>query len=129
MCEKAWRWVHRVTRPVDSKGPQREESATFMGRIVGLLVLGLALAMGGFNNSALFWLGIVGLMVFVATSFVGAINATVHPIEQQIGDDPTSSHPARVRLGRPRPMRVRGPVRSSPWVGGRGGKHRRSSHR
>lgn len=60
--------------PVDSKGPQREESATFMGRIVGLLVLGLALAMFGFNNSALSWLGIVGLMVLVATSFVGAIN-------------------------------------------------------
>jgi hypothetical protein len=129
MCENAWRWVHRVTRPVDSKGPQREESATFMGRIVGLLVLGLALAMVGFGSSALFWLGIVGLVMFVATGFVGAINATVHPVEQQVGDGLMSSHPARVRLGRPRPMRVRGPVTRRPGVGGLGGKHRRSSHR
>jgi len=73
---------------LDSKGPQREESATFMGRIVGLLVLGLALAMVGFASSALSWLGIVGLVVFVAAGFVGAINATVHPVEQRVGDGP-----------------------------------------
>ena len=88
MCEKAGRRVHRVTRPVDSKGPQREESATFMGRIVGLLVLGLALAMVGFNNSALSWLGIVGLVMFVATGFVGAMHPAVHPAEQRVGDGP-----------------------------------------
>ena len=100
MCEKARRWVHRVTRPVDSKGPQREESATFMGRIVGLVMLGLALAMVGFASSALFWLGIAGLMLFVATGFVGAMHPALHPAEQRVGDGPMSSQPGRVRLGR-----------------------------
>jgi|GEM_PF-3561003 hypothetical protein len=59
-----------------------------MGRIVGLLVLGLALAMVGFNNSALSWLGIVGLVMFVATGFVGAMHPAVHPAEQRVGDGP-----------------------------------------
>jgi len=57
------------------------------------------------------------------------INATVHPVEQQGGDGLMSSHPAWVRRGRRGPMRVRGPARSSPGVGGRGGKHHGSSHR
>jgi hypothetical protein len=59
-----------------------------MGRIVGLLVLGLALAMVGFASSALFWLGMVGLVMFVATGFVGAMHPTLHPIEQRVGDGP-----------------------------------------
>jgi len=42
--------------PVDPKGPQGEESASFMARIVGLLVLGLVLVMVGFAGVALFWL-------------------------------------------------------------------------
>ena len=74
--------------PVDSKGPQGEESASFMARIVGLLVLGLVLVMVGFAGAALFWLGIVGLVVFVATGFVAAIHPSVDPVEPPVGNDP-----------------------------------------
>jgi len=44
--------------------------------------------MVGFNNSALSWLGIVGLVMFVATGFVGAMHPAVHPAEQRVGDGP-----------------------------------------
>ena len=73
-----------------SKGPQREESASFMGRIVGLLVVGLVLVMVGFASAALFWLGIVGLVLFVATGFVAAMHPTLYPVEQPVGNDPVS---------------------------------------
>ena len=49
-----------------------------------MLVLGLVLVMIGFSSAALFWLGIVGLVLFVATGFVGAMHPTVHPVEQPV---------------------------------------------
>ena len=112
--------------PVDSKGPQGEESASFMARIVGLLVLGLVLVMVGFAGVALFWLGIVGLVVFVATGFVAAIHPSVDPVEPPVGNDPVPLQSGRVRLGRRRPVQVRGPVTREPLVGRRGGNHRSS---
>lgn len=86
--------------PLDSKGPQREESASFMGRIVGLLVVGLVLAMVGFSSAALFWLGIVGLVLFVATGFAGAMHSSMHTVEQPVGNELVSLQPGRVQLGR-----------------------------
>lgn len=56
-------------------GPKREDSAKFMGRIGGLLVLWFMVAMVGFTSKSLFWLAIVGLLMFVATSVFGAIKA------------------------------------------------------
>jgi len=44
--------------------------------------------MVGFASSALSWLGIVGLVMFVAAGFVGAMHPTLHPIEQRVGDGP-----------------------------------------
>jgi hypothetical protein len=71
-----------------------------MGRIVGFVDVRARACNGWFASSALFWLGIVGLVMFVATGFVGATHPTVHPIEQQVGDGLMSSQPGRVRLGR-----------------------------
>lgn len=97
-----------------------------MGRIVGLLVLGLTLVMVGFNIAALSWLGIVGLVLFVATGFFGAVNATVHTMEQRVGDGAMSSQPGRDRLGRRQPAGVGGLVTRRPGVGGRVRNHRGS---
>jgi len=71
-----------------------------MGRIVGLLVSGLVLAMVGFSSAALSWLGIVGLVLFVATGFAGAMHPTVDPLEQPAGNELVSLQPGRVQLGR-----------------------------
>lgn len=71
-----------------------------MGRIVGLLVVGLVLVMVGFSSAALFWLGIVGLVLFVATGFVAAMHPTVDPSEQTVGNELVSLQPGRVRRGR-----------------------------
>jgi hypothetical protein len=43
-----------------------------MGLIIGLLVLWLVLAIIGFTIKALFWLAIVGLVLFVVTGIFGA---------------------------------------------------------
>ncbi|MEO8519347.1 MAG: hypothetical protein ABI438_09190 [Dermatophilaceae bacterium] len=51
-----------------------------MGRIVGLLVLGLVLVIIGFASAAQFWLAIVGLVVFVAAGFVGAMHPSMNPV-------------------------------------------------
>ena len=71
-----------------------------MGRIVGLLVSGLVLAMVGFSSAALSWLGIVGLVLFVATGFAGAMHPTVDPLEQPVGNELVSFQPGRVQRGR-----------------------------
>jgi hypothetical protein len=52
-----------------------------MGRIVGLLVVGLVVVSVGLSSEAPFWLGIVGLVLFVATGFVAATRPTVDPVE------------------------------------------------
>lgn len=44
-----------------------------MGLIVALLVVWLVLVVVGFAVKALFWLAIVGIVLFVATGVVGAI--------------------------------------------------------
>lgn len=44
-----------------------------MGLIVALLVVWLVLVVIGFAVKALFWLAIVGIVLFVATGVVGAI--------------------------------------------------------
>jgi protein-S-isoprenylcysteine O-methyltransferase Ste14 len=65
-------------------GPQREEG-TVIGRIVGLLVVGLVLVSVGISSQAPFWLGIVGLVLFVATGFVAVMHPTVDPVEPPAG--------------------------------------------
>ncbi|HKS52790.1 MAG TPA: hypothetical protein VJS67_13060 [Pseudonocardiaceae bacterium] len=44
-----------------------------MGLILGLLVLWLVLVVVGFTIKALFWLAIIGIVLFVATGLFGAI--------------------------------------------------------
>jgi hypothetical protein len=44
-----------------------------MGLIIGLLVLWVVLAVIGFAVKSLFWLAIVGIVLFVATGVFGAI--------------------------------------------------------
>jgi hypothetical protein len=44
-----------------------------VGLIVALLVVWLVLVVVGFAVKALFWLAIVGIVLFVATGVVGAI--------------------------------------------------------
>jgi uncharacterized membrane protein (Fun14 family) len=48
------------------------EGGGVMGLIIGLLVLWLVLAIIGFTIKALFWLAIVGLVLFVVTGIFGA---------------------------------------------------------
>jgi hypothetical protein len=43
-----------------------------VGLIIGLLVLWLVLAVLGFVVKSLFWLAIVGIVLFVATAAIGA---------------------------------------------------------
>ena len=43
-----------------------------MGLIVGLLVLWLIFAVVGFVVKSLFWLAVVGIVLFVATGLYGA---------------------------------------------------------
>jgi hypothetical protein len=43
-----------------------------MGLIIGLLVLWLVLAVVGFVVKSLFWLAIVGIVLFLATAALGA---------------------------------------------------------
>jgi hypothetical protein len=69
-----------------------------MIRIVGLLVEGLTLAMVGFASAALFWLGVVGLVVFVGTGFVAAMHPAMNPVEPP-GSYPVAWQPKRA-LGR-----------------------------
>ena len=66
-----------------------------MGRIVGLLVVGLVLATVGFASAALFWLGIVGLVLFVAAGFVAAMHPALDPGEPTSRNDPVSLEPDR----------------------------------
>jgi hypothetical protein len=49
------------------------EGGGVMGLIIGLLVLWLVLAVIGFTIKALFWLAIVGLVLFVLTGIFGAL--------------------------------------------------------
>lgn len=44
-----------------------------VGLIIGLLLLWLVLAVLGFVIKSLFWLAIVGLVLFVATGIFGAV--------------------------------------------------------
>jgi len=44
-----------------------------MGLIIGLLVLWVVLAVIGFVVKSLFWLAIVGIILFVATGICGAM--------------------------------------------------------
>lgn len=44
-----------------------------MGLILGLLVLWLVLVVVGFAVKTLFWLAIVGIVLFLATGVVGAL--------------------------------------------------------
>jgi uncharacterized membrane protein (Fun14 family) len=44
-----------------------------MGLIIGLLVLWVVLAVIGFAVKSLFWLAIVGIVLFVATGVFGAM--------------------------------------------------------
>jgi hypothetical protein len=44
-----------------------------MGLIIGLLVLWVVLAVIGFVVKSLFWLAIVGIVLFVATGVFGAM--------------------------------------------------------
>ena len=44
-----------------------------MGLIIGLLVLWLIFAIVGFVVKSLFWLAIVGIVLFVATGIFGAV--------------------------------------------------------
>jgi hypothetical protein len=44
-----------------------------MGLIIGLLVLWVVLAVIGFVVKSLFWLAIVGIILFVATGIFGAM--------------------------------------------------------
>ncbi len=50
-----------------------------MGRIVGLLGVWLLFVMVGFIVEALFWLAMVGLVLFVTTGVLGAIKASESP--------------------------------------------------
>lgn len=44
-----------------------------MGLIIGLLVLWLVLAVLGFVVKSLFWLAIVGIVLFIGTAIMGAV--------------------------------------------------------
>ena len=44
-----------------------------MGLIIGLLVLWVVLAVIGFAVKSLFWLAIVGIILFIATGIFGAM--------------------------------------------------------
>lgn len=51
-----------------------------MGLIIGLLVLWLVVVVIGFVIKSLFWLAIVGIVLFIATGIYGAIRrrSTLH---------------------------------------------------
>jgi len=91
-----------------------------MRRVIGLLVFSLMLVLVGFTVKALLWLAIVGLVMFVGTGLVAATLSTAHLPEQQGSASPMSSQPGRARLGRRRPVRVRGPAARRPVLGGDG---------
>ncbi|MCW2717419.1 hypothetical protein [Pseudonocardia sp.] len=44
-----------------------------MGLIIGLLILWVVVAVVGFAIKALFWLAIVGIVLFIATGVFGAM--------------------------------------------------------
>ena len=44
-----------------------------MGLIIGLLVLWLVITVLGFVIKSLFWLAIVGIVLFIATGIFGAV--------------------------------------------------------
>jgi len=44
-----------------------------VGLIIGLLVLWLVLAIVGFVVKSLFWLAIVGIVLFIGTAALGAV--------------------------------------------------------
>lgn len=54
-------------------GGHSVEGGGVMGLILGLLVLWLVLVVVGFTIKALFWLAIIGIVLFVATGLFGAI--------------------------------------------------------
>ena len=57
------------------EGPTREEDGETLSRlIVLLLALWLVVVIIGFNLNGLFWLGIIGLVLFVGTGVVAAIS-------------------------------------------------------
>jgi hypothetical protein len=57
----------------DPPGVLTVEGGAVMGLILGLLVLWLVLVVVGFAIKALFWLAIVGLVLFVVTGVFGAM--------------------------------------------------------
>jgi Flp pilus assembly protein TadB len=61
---------HRGTR--SRRGLDRH-GVVAMGLIIGLLVLWVVLAVIGFVVKSLFWLAIVGIVLFVATGVFGAM--------------------------------------------------------
>lgn len=60
-----------ITRP--RHGVVALEGGAVMGLIIGLLVLWLVLVVVGFAVKTLFWLAIVGLVLFLATGVLGAL--------------------------------------------------------
>ncbi len=44
-----------------------------MGLVIGLLVLWLVLVVVGFVIKSLFWLAVVGIVLFIATGVYGAV--------------------------------------------------------
>lgn len=58
---------------MDADPAHLEKGCYPMGLIVGLLVLWLVLVVVGFTVKALLWLAIVGIVLFLATGFFGAI--------------------------------------------------------
>jgi uncharacterized membrane protein YccC len=56
------------------------EGGAVVGLIIGLLVLWLILTVVGFVIESLFWLAIVGIVLFIATGVFGAVRrrSTLH---------------------------------------------------
>jgi hypothetical protein len=52
---------------------QGQEGGTAMGLIIALLVLWLIFAVVGFAVKSLFWLAILGIVLFIATGVFGAV--------------------------------------------------------
>ena len=58
---------------VEIEGPREGEDGVTLSRlIVSLLALWLVVVTIGFTVDGLFWLGIIGLVLFVGTGVVGA---------------------------------------------------------
>jgi type IV secretory pathway VirB3-like protein len=67
------RGVSRGTSGTPKAAGQTREGETAVGLIIALLVLWLIFAVVGFVVKSLFWLAILGIVLFVVTGVFGAV--------------------------------------------------------